>query len=119
MYKWAQGIYHTKTMKVASRNLSLIFLLVFVLVIPLSASASAFVEAGQYSSYNPAGFFSGVWHGLLAPYTLIVRLVSNIEMYAIPNTGWFYDAGFLVGIAGSLPVGWIAALISIIAMFFT
>lgn len=104
-------------MKIALRDSALIFLLVFVSVIPLSASA--FVEAGQYSSYAPAGFFSGMWHGLLAPYSLVVRWFANVEMYAIPNTGWFYDAGFLVGIAGSLPVGWIAALVSILVILFT
>jgi hypothetical protein len=34
-------------------------------------------------------------------------------MYAMPNSGWWYDAGFLLGITGSIPFGWIAALIAI------
>jgi hypothetical protein len=36
-----------------------------------------------------------------------------MEMYAVPNSGWWYDAGFLLGTWASLPVGWIAALIAV------
>lgn len=53
-------------------------------------------------------------HGLLAPWTLILRLFLAIKMYAEPNTGWFYDLGFLIGIVFSIPVGWIAAIIAVI-----
>jgi hypothetical protein len=35
-------------------------------------------------------------------------------LYAVPNSGWWYDAGFLLGITASLPVGWIAALIAVV-----
>ena len=51
-----------------------------------------------HSAYDPPGFFYGVWHGLLAPWTLILRLFFDIKMYAFPNTGWFYDFGFLNGV---------------------
>jgi hypothetical protein len=37
----------------------------------------------------------------------------DMEMYAVPNSGWWYDAGFLLGTWASLPVGWIAALIAV------
>lgn len=36
-------------------------------------------------------------------------------MYAMPNSGWFYDFGFLLGVAVSIPVGWVAAVIQIAA----
>lgn len=75
----------------------------------------AFVQQHQYSDSNPPGFFIGIWHGLLAPYSLIARWFdSDIVMYAVPNAGWFYDLGFLLGVAVSIPVGWIAAIISTI-----
>lgn len=63
------------------------------------------------------GFLMGIWHGILAPYTLIVRLFLDVDMYAIPNTGIGYDAGFLLGIIGAIPFGWLAIIISI-AFFF-
>jgi len=75
----------------------------------------AFAQEFQYSKYEPAGFFSGIWHGLLAPWSLIGRwFIDDIVMYAIPNTGWFYDFGFLVGLIGSIPVGWFLAIISLL-----
>lgn len=76
-----------------------------------------FIQPGSISSYNPPGFFEALWHGLLAPWTLIVRWFVDVEMYAVPNSGWFYDLGFLLGVAISLPLGWVAALISIILLF--
>lgn len=75
--------------------------------------AQAFVQEGQYSQEDPAGFFAAIWHGLLAPYSLIAYwFIDDVVMYATPNIGWLYDAGFLIGVWGSLPVGWIAAIIS-------
>jgi hypothetical protein len=59
------------------------------------------------------GFFVGIWDGLIAPWTLLLRAFIDIGMYALPNAGWWYDAGFLLGVTASLPVGWIAALIAV------
>lgn len=104
------------TLKIQIRTL-----LFFVIVISVFGmfifpnTSSAFVQKYEYSEYDPPGFFSGIWHGLLAPYSLIARwFINDGVMYAVPNTGWFYDAGFLIGIAGSAPVGWVAAIISTI-----
>jgi len=88
---------------------------VSAVVVPLLLlAACGFVGTEPISSWDPPGFFSGVWHGLLAPWTLILRLFLEIKMYAVPNTGWFYDLGFLIGIVFSIPVGWIAAIIALI-----
>lgn len=105
-------------MKTAQSISILFFLIVLVNVFGVFAvpnTTQAFVQKYAYSEYDPPGFFSGIWHGLLAPYSLIARwFIENGAMYAIPNAGWFYDTGFLIGIAGSLPIGWIAAIISTI-----
>ena len=104
-------------MKTYRSNSVLVLLVIFTIisigfVFPLRTEA--FVQDGYYSAYDAPGFFPGVWHGLLAPYSLIVRwFVDDISMYAIPNSGWFYDLGFLLGVGGSLPIGWIAAIISV------
>ena len=66
------------------------------------------------SVLDPPGFFLGVWHGLLAPWTLILRLFFDIKMYAFPNSGWLYDFGFLIGIVGSIHIGWIATIIALV-----
>ena len=86
-------------------------LIVMLIIISVAVIGCGF--AGFTRTYDPPGFLYGIWHGLIAPWTLIVRFWLDIQMYAIPNSGWFYDCGFLLGIAGSLPIGWIAALIQV------
>lgn len=54
---------------------------------------------GSYTSSHRAGFFWGVWHGWLAPISLIVGFFDNkIRVYESMNTGWWYDLGFYVAI---------------------
>ncbi|MEK7541287.1 MAG: hypothetical protein AAB533_00325 [Patescibacteria group bacterium] len=95
-----------------------LFFLVFIILIvafAIGARTDAFVQGYRISSWDPPGFLSGVWHGLLAPYSLIARwFIDDVQMYALPNTGWFYDLGFLFGISGSLPIGWFAAILSVL-----
>jgi hypothetical protein len=99
-------------------------LLILVLLVsfnpaPASAFTLKFVDQYNYDSYDQAGFFSGVWHGLIAPWSLLVQpFNSDIGMYAYDNTGWFYNLGFLIGIIGSIPIGWAAAIIALIAFLF-
>jgi hypothetical protein len=35
-------------------------------------------------------------------------------MYETPNSGWFYDCGFLLGVTGSMPIGWAAAIVALL-----
>jgi hypothetical protein len=83
------------------------------LVLVLLIAGCGFATTG-FSANETPGFFLGVWHGLLAPWTLILRLFLDIKMYAFPNSGWFYDLGFLIGIVFSIPAGWIAAIIALV-----
>ena len=84
---------------------------VVLLSLPVFIAGCGFATVGN-SARDAPGAFLGVWHGLLAPWTLILRLFMDIHMYALPNSGWFYDLGFLVGVVFSLPFGWIAAIIA-------
>lgn len=97
-----------------------ILVALFLLVICVPITAKAFVTSDEFSYYDSPGFFSGIWHGLLAPYFLIARwFIDDVTMYAVPNSGWFYDFGFLIGIAGSLPIGWLFAIISFVGHLIT
>ena len=76
--------------------------------------------AGDTSSITMGtpGFLMGVWHGILAPLTLILRFfLDNVQMYATPNSGLGYDAGFLLGFIGAIPLGWLATIISLMFYF--
>lgn len=54
---------------------------------------------GTYTHYKPAGFLWGVWHGWIAPVSLIIGLFDkNIRVYEINNTGWLYDLGFYISV---------------------
>jgi len=45
-----------------------------------------------------AGFWMGLWHGIIAPVTFIISLFTdNIQMYEIHNNGNWYDFGFVLG----------------------
>ena len=46
-----------------------------------------------------AGFFLGIWHGWIAPLSLIVGIFDpSVRIYEVFNTGWLYDFGFYIAI---------------------
>lgn len=56
---------------------------------------------GNFNESNQAGFFTGIWHGWIAPVTLVWGLFDNrVRVYEINNTGWWYDFGFYIAIVG-------------------
>lgn len=47
---------------------------------------------------QPAGFWAGVWHGLICCVTFIVSLFNDqVRIYEVHNSGHGYDLGFLLG----------------------
>ncbi|MEK7499758.1 MAG: hypothetical protein AAB649_04085 [Patescibacteria group bacterium] len=81
-------------------------------VVSSAHAAIGFVERG--ASVDTPGLVSGLWHGMVAPYALILELFMDVEIYAKPNAGFIYDAGFLLGVGISLPIGWILAIVSLV-----
>ena len=52
---------------------------------------------------EPAGFWSGFWHGLIAPITFVVSLFNpDVRIYETSNNGGWYDFGFILGVSSSL-----------------
>ena len=50
---------------------------------------------------DPAGFWLGLWHGMIVPITGIVSLFTDdVSIYAVCNTGGGYDFGFWLGVGG-------------------
>jgi len=52
-------------------------------------------EAGPVE--DPPGFFHGLLHGFLILFSFIGSLFTDYEMYAIPNSGTWYNFGYLIG----------------------
>ncbi|HEX9656482.1 MAG TPA: hypothetical protein VGB89_06155 [Bacteroidota bacterium] len=62
-------------------------------------ASGCFPGGDTYSASDPAGFFSGIWHGWIAPISLIVGIFeSGIRIYEPFNTGWWYDLGFYIAV---------------------
>jgi len=57
------------------------------------------------------GFFSGVWHGFISPFSIIINFISwllafvgvsflnDVQIIGRPNTGLSYYVGFFLGFA--------------------
>ena len=54
---------------------------------------------GASSQTKLAGFFTGVWHGWIAPFSLIYSIFNRgIRIYEVYNTGFWYDLGYYMAI---------------------
>ncbi len=73
-----------------------------ILVLLLIAASVLFTgcmpNTTNYSVDSPAGFFSGIWHGWIAPVSLVMSFFGDGGIYAVNNTGFPYDLGFYLAI---------------------
>ena len=54
---------------------------------------------GMKNELDPAGFFSGIWHGWISPIALVIGFFSpDIRIYEAYNTGWWYEFGYYMAI---------------------
>ncbi len=71
------------------------FVLFVLLLIFLVGCFPTTVDEGK----SVAGFFMGIWHGWIAPISLIIGLLNdNVRIYETNNSGWWYDFGFYIAI---------------------
>ena len=68
------------------------------LLLLLASCARQVPEAVEHGAQAP-GFWWGLWHGFVFPFAWIGSLFdSGIAVYAVPNTGGWYDFGFFLGV---------------------
>jgi len=54
---------------------------------------------GSYTTADPAGFFWGIWHGWIAPVSLLLMVFRDQStIFEIYNTGLGYNFGFYIAI---------------------
>jgi hypothetical protein len=64
----------------------------------LLAACAAGPNPGVDTGPDPAGFFLGLWHGIIAPITFFISLFTdNVNIYEVQNNGNWYDFGFVIG----------------------
>ncbi|MBO6525071.1 MAG: hypothetical protein JJ971_14680 [Balneolaceae bacterium] len=78
----------------------------FLIVMFLVMSCAEVVPIDPAVTAEPYGFWSGLWHGIIAPFSFIGSLFKeDIAVYALNNTGGWYDFGFLLGVGTFLGGG--------------
>jgi hypothetical protein len=76
-----------------------------ILLFVVMALALAGCAAGPNPSVNTlpdegtvAGFWLGLWHGVIAPITFVVSLFNDgVNVYEVHNNGAWYNFGFVLG----------------------
>lgn len=48
-------------------------------------------------AYDPPGFLLGLVHGFTILFSFIGSLFTDVRIYAFPNSGGWYDFGYLIG----------------------
>jgi hypothetical protein len=76
-----------------SRYRRVLCFLTFVAIAVLAGCATQ----PRPETLDPPGFFLGLLHGFLILFSFIGSLFSNVRIYAFPNSGGWYDFGFLCG----------------------
>ena len=76
--------------------LGLLFILMFVLF--SCAPGPNDLEKTPNKEGKIAGFWKGLWHGLIAPITFIISIFTKkIRFYEVYNSGFWYNFGFVLG----------------------
>jgi hypothetical protein len=69
----------------------------------LLSSCAAGPNPSAGAGEEPAGFWLGLWHGIILPVTFVISLFTDdVSVYEVVNNGNWYDFGFFVGVAMSL-----------------
>ena len=80
-------------------NKKAVLILALLLVLCLFTLTGCMPGDGTYTPDKPAGFLWGIWHGWIAPISLILSFFrDNINIYEPVNTGFWYDFGFYIAI---------------------
>ncbi len=80
----------------------IVVLILMVLAIVLVAScADVEPNVAKCITGHTYGFWGGLWHGMILPFSCIGSLFSDdIAVWAVNNNGNWYTFGFFLGIGG-------------------
>jgi len=77
------------------------FLLLLLIIIFAVLLTGCLPDIGIEQQESPAGFFLGIWHGWIAPVSLVVSIFkSSVTIFESNNTGFWYGFGFYIAIIG-------------------
>ncbi len=74
-------------------------IVVLLVSLVVFSTFGCFPQSGNSTKGIPAGFLMGIWHGWIAPLSLIVSIFNpSVRIYETNNTGWWYDFGFYIAV---------------------
>lgn len=81
------------------KTIAMVCLLLFIILFLAGcAPGPNHLEKTPDAKGKVAGFWKGLWHGLISPITFIVSLFSkNVRIYEVHNNGNWYNFGFVLG----------------------
>ena len=80
------------------RNARLVALMVLVVLVSACAAGVNPEVGTALEGEAVAGFWFGLWHGVIAPVTFIISLFTdNVNLYEVHSNGNWYDFGFVLG----------------------
>jgi hypothetical protein len=72
------------------------YIIAFVLLLLITGCTAG---GERFTADNPATFWMGLWHGIIAVFAFIISLFNqSVTIYEINNTGAWYNFGFLLGL---------------------
>lgn len=77
----------------------LLVALILLALVLVACAARVNPEVGVVAEGGDvAGFWLGLWHGMIAPITFVISLFTdNVNFYEVHNNGNWYDLGFVIG----------------------
>jgi hypothetical protein len=74
-------------------------ILIVIVIIALILLAGCMPDEDISKPSGTPGFLMGVWHGWIAPVSLIVGIFDKgVRIYEPDNNGWWYDFGFYIAV---------------------
>ena len=78
-----------------------LFAAALIVLVLLAASCAPGPNASERTADAKgkiAGFWPGLWHGLISPITFVISLFSpNVRLYEVHNNGGWYNLGIVLG----------------------
>lgn len=74
--------------------------MVWLVLVLAACAAGANPEVGTPApdTDSVAGFWLGLWHGIISPITFLISLFTDdVNIYEVYNNGNWYDFGFVLG----------------------
>lgn len=75
------------------------FALFIALILLIALLSGCLPDEDVSTDDRRANFLTGIWHGWIAPLSLIVGIFRpGVRVYETYNTGWWYDFGFYIAV---------------------